>query len=789
MSGRGEGGTVRTLITGGAGFIGSHLCERFLERGHEVICVDNFITGTPGNIEHLRGNDRFSFIRHNISHPLEIDGPLDNVLHFASPASPVDYLQHPIPTLKVGSLGTHNALGLAKAKNARFMLASTSEVYGDPEVHPQREDYWGHVNPVGIRGCYDEAKRFSEAIVMAYHRSHGVDTRIIRIFNSILGDQPAVVFDAGEMILEPIEKYAARVEMSANAPRRILVPAFDPTTCRMQLREASALIKHYAQNDAFELRLRYGRTVKVTGDHSVFVRGADGRPEARPVREIRVGDHVAIPGRLPVVEKDRDHLSLSQEFRQSLPSAEQWWDWSVRHPSFADVIRRRREEIYSLLQAAGRYSAVRGRTLRTSLCNITGRWIRGSVLPLALVARLGLEVPAGATFGPKSAGKAGFLPDRIPLDADVLWLAGFYLAEGAEHFGKGKYYISLCSDEACLRRAADILRSRFGAHVGFTPATPGRGPSIWAHSKALHVIFDRLLGLRQKRIPTWVMQLPLARAKHFLEGFRCGDGTHSGKKVGKELVFDTASEQLAIDLNHLLLRFGLVASFGRYETTYKQRYGDRRFPFFRLTICEVDNWDILTWDGGVQQTLNARRVGDLVWASVLEVRPCVVTGHVYDFSVPGHENFVAGNAVCCHNTYGQRMRLDDGRVLPNFMGQALRGEPLTVYGDGSQTRSFCYVDDLVDGIEKLLGVEFHDPVNLGNPDEVTILQFAQEILALSGSKSTIEYKPLPQDDPKVRKPDIGRARQLLGWEPKVPRHDGLRRTLEYFQMKVAQQRG
>ncbi len=310
---------MRTLITGGAGFIGSHLCERFLERGHEVICVDNLITGSLSNIEHLRGHDRFTFLRHDVSHPLEIDGPLHNVLHFASPASPVDYLQYPIQTLKVGALGTHNTLGLAKAKNARFMLASTSEVYGDPEQHPQREDYWGHVNPIGPRSCYDEAKRFAEAVVMAYHRAHGVNTRIIRIFN----------------------------------------------------------------------------------------------------------------------------------------------------------------------------------------------------------------------------------------------------------------------------------------------------------------------------------------------------------------------------------------------------------------------------------------------------------------------------------TYGRRMRLDDGRVLPNFMGQALRGEPLTVYGDGSQTRSFCFVDDLVNGIEKLLDVEFHEPVNLGNPDEVTILQFAQEILALLGSKSRIEFKPLPQDDPKVRKPDITRARQLLGWEPLVPRSDGLRRTLDYFQQKVA----
>jgi dTDP-glucose 4,6-dehydratase len=312
---------VRTVITGGAGFIGSHLCERFLSLGHVVICVDNLITGSLGNVEQLRGHDHFVFIRHDISHPLEIDGPIDNILHFASPASPVDYLQFPIQTLKVGSLGTHNSLGLAKAKDARFLLASTSEIYGDPEQHPQREDYWGHVNSIGIRGCYDEAKRFAEAIVMAYHRAHAVDTKIVRIFN---------------------------------------------------------------------------------------------------------------------------------------------------------------------------------------------------------------------TFGP-------------------------------------------------------------------------------------------------------------------------------------------------------------------------------------------------------------------------------------------------------------RMRLDDGRVLPNFMGQALRGEPLTIYGDGSQTRSFCYVDDLVAGIEKLLFTDFHQPVNLGNPSEITILEFAQEILALVGGKSTIVNKPLPQDDPKVRQPDITRARSLLGWEPKINRHEGLKRTLAYFQQKVAAQ--
>lgn len=175
---------MRVLITGGAGFLGSHLADRFLSEGHEVIAMDNLITGTTDNIAHLAGHPRFLFIKHDVTNYIYVDGPLDAILHFASPASPIDYLELPIQTLKVGALGTHKALGLAKAKGARFLLASTSEVYGDPQVHPQPESYYGHVNPVGPRGVYDEAKRFAEAMTMAYHNYHGLDTRIVRIFNT-----------------------------------------------------------------------------------------------------------------------------------------------------------------------------------------------------------------------------------------------------------------------------------------------------------------------------------------------------------------------------------------------------------------------------------------------------------------------------------------------------------------------------------------------------------------------------------------------------------------------------
>jgi dTDP-glucose 4,6-dehydratase len=310
----------RVLITGGAGFLGSHLCDRFIKEGYHVIAMDNLITGNIANIEHLFKLGQFEFYNHDVTKFVHVAGPLDYILHFASPASPIDYLKIPIQTLKVGSLGTHNILGLARAKKARVLVASTSEVYGDPQVHPQGEDYWGHVNPVGPRGCYDEAKRFQEAITMAYHTYHGLETRIVRIFN----------------------------------------------------------------------------------------------------------------------------------------------------------------------------------------------------------------------------------------------------------------------------------------------------------------------------------------------------------------------------------------------------------------------------------------------------------------------------------TYGPRMRLDDGRVLPAFIGQALRGEDLTVFGDGSQTRSFCYVSDLVDGIYRLLLSDYPYPVNVGNPSEITIKQFGDEIIKLTGTKQKMVLKPLPQDDPKQRQPDITKAREILGWEPKVSREEGLRITYEFFKKQLGQ---
>src|SRR6266480_2901452 len=202
------------VVTGGAGFLGSHLCDALIERGFRVICVDNLDTGSLQNVEHLRG-DEFLFVNHDLTGHVAIADPVDVVYHLASPASPIDYARLPLQTLKVGSYGTHNALGLAKFKRARFLLASTSEVYGDPQVHPQPETYWGNVNPIGPRGVYDEAKRYAEALTMAYHTQQGVDTAIARIFNSILADEQVLFDDGRELRRERVSDLAARLALSA----------------------------------------------------------------------------------------------------------------------------------------------------------------------------------------------------------------------------------------------------------------------------------------------------------------------------------------------------------------------------------------------------------------------------------------------------------------------------------------------------------------------------------------------------------------------------------------------
>ncbi|HWB37679.1 MAG TPA: NAD-dependent epimerase/dehydratase family protein, partial [Rugosimonospora sp.] len=261
-----------------------------------------------------------------------------------------------------------------------------------------------------------------------------------------------------------------------------------------------------------------------------------------------------------------------------------------------------------------------------------------------------------------------------------------------------------------------------------------------------------------------------------------GDGVHSGSKFerGVRHEFSTVSTRLKNDLIVAFGRYGLVPSVGRYETTFRQKTGDRRYPFWRLTLANVSPWSPLSWDLGVEQRLAAGRHGDLVWAEIVGIEEVPATSLVYDFCVPGKENFWAGGGVLAHNTYGPRMRPDDGRAIPTFVSQALRGEPVTVHGTGDQTRSITYVGDLVRGILALLDSGETGPINVGTEHEMTMRELAERIVAITGSTSPIVLTERGSDDPERRRPDLTLARQLLGYEPTVGPDEGLRRTVEYF---------
>jgi nucleoside-diphosphate-sugar epimerase/intein/homing endonuclease len=788
------------LVTGGAGFLGSHLCDYLLERGNRVICVDNFDTGSLRNIAHLHRDD-FRFIHADITDRFEVDEDVDFVYHMASPASPIDYARLPLHTLKVGAYGTHNALGLAKFKRARFLLASTSEVYGDPLVHPQPESYWGNVNPIGPRGVYDEAKRYAEALTMAYLRQQGVDTSIVRIFNSVLADEQVLYDDGRELRRETAEQAASRLTRVAVPAAYVSTTSFGSLTPvasagpshareypldgfsvpafgaggRMVSAPTSALIGHPTEQRCYEVRTRYGRSIKVTGDHSLFVEGDDGQPTPRAVNDLRERDRIAIARRIEVPERDRAELSMLEAWHYAEADP---WDLCVDAPGLGALAWERRRELFGLL-VSERPNA--GPNWRNGAWTKLIRMRQTDRVPLPICRRICDRIPAGARVRLRTAGRSVPMPATMPVTDSLLWLLGLWVAEGSWHESEKGAFLTLSGDVPLLERAAAIFERELGLHVVRTPASEARAASIFIHSKLLLRMMD-MLGFEgnRKRIPGWILGLPLRRLKWFIEGYREGDGVHSGDKLdGIRHEFSTVHDELKDDLVVAFARFGLVPSVGRYASTFKQRTGDRKYPFWRLTLASVSPWSPLEWDGGVEQTLNARCCGDLVWASVTNIVEVPATPLVYDFSVPELENFWAGTGVLAHNTFGPRMRPNDGRAIPTFLSQALADRPLTVFGDGSQTRSFCYVDDLVRGLVLLAESGVHEPVNIGNPNEMTLLEMAKVVVELTESRSEIVFEALPVDDPQVRQPDITRARDLLGWEPEVDLREGLARTIEH----------
>jgi nucleoside-diphosphate-sugar epimerase len=737
--------------------------------------MDSLLTGRASNVEDLRG-ERFQLVKVDVTNYIYVSGPVDAVLHFASPASPIDYLRYPIQTLKVGALGTHHALGLAKEKGARFLLASTSEVYGDPQVHPQPESYWGHVNPIGPRGVYDEAKRFAEAMSMAYDRAHGVPVRIARIFNSILADEQVLYDDGVELRREPVEalahRLAGRVDLVGYR-----VPAFDDNGTILPA-EASALIGHPTTAKCYQVHTRYGRSIRVTGDHSLFVEGPDGSPRPCPVSQLRVGDKVAVAGAVRVPERDRTRVDMVEVWDRA---GRDPWSLMIHGPGLGAAGWQRRFDLFAAIAGRNPQTAPRWRSHVWG--EIAGHRKRDQ-LPLGALRALGIAIPEGARVRLRTPGRSAVLPRFVEMTDEMLWLLGLHVAEGCRFEDPKSAFVTSSCDEATLDRAAKVLQRDLNLHVTRTRASSRRSAAILTHSKLLLLLLDHLgFHAGPKRLPGWVLGLPLARLKWVIEGYREGDGVRSGKKfdAGVRHEFSTTSTDLKDDLVVAFGRFGLLPSIGRQSSTFRQRTGDRRYPFWCLTLARLDPWSPLDWDRGVQQRVNARRTGDLVWAPITGIEEIPATPLVYDFSVPGHENFWAGSGIMAKNTFGPYMRIDDGRAFCTFAVQALRGEPLTVHGDGSQTRSLCYVDDLVEGLWRLLWSEETGPINLGNPEEITVLELARQIGRAVGGEPQIIFEPRPIDDPEMRRPDITAARQRLGWKPQVTLADGIQRTLPWFQ--------
>jgi len=767
---------ARVVVTGAAGFLGSHLCERLLERGDEVVGLDNLVTGKVANIEHNFGRPGFTFVEHDVSTYLWVPGEVDAVMHLASPASPKDYLEMPIQTLKVGSLGTHNGLGLARAKGAKFFLASTSEVYGDPQVHPQAEEYWGHVNPVGPRGVYDEAKRFAEAMTMAYHRHHGLEVRIVRIFNSILGDEQ-VLFDDGRSLRRMrADELAERLDGAVDL-EGFSVPAFG-TGGGVVAAPTSAFVGHPTAAPCFQVTTQYGRSIRVTGDHSLFVRSDEGVPTARPVSDLQVGDRIAIARRIDVPERDRNLVRMTELW---VAGGRDPWTLLVRGSGLGDLVWRRRRELFDHLAAHRR---PRSAVWRSVLWGEIARHRDRDQLPLGALRLLGVDVPPDGTVRFRTSGRSHDIPEVVHLDDEVLWALGLWAAEGTWVEDPGKSACLIWSCEAdLLDRVEKVLDRQLHLPSTRVPGSEHRAASLRVNSVLLLELMRHLgFGPGPRCIPGWVLGLPLQRLGHFLEGYREGDGVHSGTKHEEAVrhEFSTTSVDLKDDLVVALARFGICPSVGRYETTLRQKTGTRRYPFWRITVPKVSPWSPLEWHRGVEQTMQSPITGDLVWALVRSIEPIEPTPLVYDFCVPGYENFWAGSGVMAHNTYGPRMRPKDGRVISNFVMQALRGEPITIYGDGSQTRSFCYVDDEVRGFLALLDSDHTGPINIGNPGEFTIRELADIVIELTGSSSEVVHEALPVDDPMQRQPDITKASTLLGWEPTVDLREGLRRTIEHF---------
>lgn len=759
---------MRILVTGGAGFIGSHLIDRLMEAGHEVICLDNFFTGSKRNFLHWLDNPYFELIRHDVTEPIRLE--VDQIYHLACPASPVHYQFNPVKTIKTNVIGTLNMLGLAKRVKARILLASTSEVYGDPDVHPQTEEYRGNVNTIGIRSCYDEGKRVAETLTFDYHRQNNVDIRVARIFNSLTGDQKVIYYIGDRLYYETFAECYDRLNGDIS---NVSVPCFDENSNTV-VKSISAIWKHHVKKTGYKITTTWNKEIKITEDHSLFTADEEGNPTAVFGKDLKVGDAIAVPSKIAFVDKPLEPFYLSEKIGESQQVC-------VLSDRGIEYLEKYPEKIREYLSNKG----VKPRQFYSTI----KKYETSNRIPLELWQYLELPLEKKDKIAGSNSSKV--LKNWVENIDDLLWFLGFYLAEGCLVYREERqdYQLLFSSNVKYLEKLIKIAEDLFGceSEIRYDPEGK-RAPNVRIRSKLIVDLVVNKFGFgkklsTEKDIPDWVVQLPKEQLVHFLNGFWEGDGNHDAQTTGLKLIFNSSSQAIVEKLVLILAKFGIVGSVSEFYSKVRKE-DEKTYKAYRITVQGLNDYSILNLSR-VEQKLQAKTTGNIAWAKVKKIEEFEIDDYVYDFSVPDYENFIGGTyCIFAHNTYGPRMLENDGRVVSNFIVQALQGIPLTVYGDGSQTRSFSYVSDLVEGLIRLMNNDFIGPVNLGNPGEYTILQLAEKIQQMINPDAEITFKELPQDDPKQRQPDITRAKKYLDWEPKIPLDEGLKLTIDDFQERL-----
>lgn len=653
----------KILVTGGAGFIGSHLCRRLLEDGNEVLCVDNFFTGTKDNILPLLDNPRFELLRHDVTFPLYVE--VDQIYNLACPASPIHYQFDPVQTTKTSVHGAINMLGLAKRTRARILQASTSEVYGDPEIHPQPEGYWGRVNCTGIRSCYSR------------------DTEILT-------------------------------------------------------KNGWKFFYELVKNDELTTLNKRG-----------------------------------------VIEYHKPKEIIKQEYKGQLVGFKNYQCDLLVTPDHKMYARKRDRKEFELLSATEKIN-----------------WNRTQMLKVA-----NYDAPDQEWFYfPKDIDRRNSktpVVEKIKMD-DWLEFFGYYITEGCVSIRKrnrlvnGKKYL-VADFRVLIAQSESKNRKNYNKIKRLLSRLPFNFVDSFDHqfcitNKQLANYLSRFGKSHEKYIPRELLGISKRQLKILFEAMMVGDGNKRGD------TYYSNSSKLIDDFQELLLKIGYAGNAVGHDTRkektvhsihilnrFNQKY--KTPTYSHRSVCKYNG---LVYCVNVpNHIIYVRRNGKALFCGNCydEGKRCAET-LFFDYY---RQHKVDIRVVRIFNTYGPNMHPHDGRVVSNFIVQALKGEDITIYGDGSQTRSFQYVDDLVAALIKMMnnGSDFVGPVNLGNPGEFTIKELAEKVLALipeSGSK--LIFKDLPSDDPRQRKPDIALAKEKLDWEPKINLEEGLKKTIEYFRGKI-----